>query len=258
MITRALSARGLAFALLTASLSCARPAAPSPEPAIPSVETALASAPAAQPLPLGDSFRTTSPGKHPSFFLEGDGWVPYALGAGLLLASDSALQPFLQRTLGGNTTRSLSHSASFLGTPTVYLGTPLALYALGGSRGRGAATKMANALVTSGMLTQMVKMAAGRRRPNQSNGAGGFEGPGSGFESFPSGHTSAAFAMATVLGSEYPRYKVPIFALATAVAASRVLQDKHFPSDVFVGAGIGLLAGNQAVRGGPNMLGFRF
>ena len=64
--------------------------------------------------------------------------------------------------------------------------------------------------------------------------------------------------MATVLSSEYPRYKVPLFVLATAVAASRVFQNKHFPSDVVVGAGIGLLAGNQAVRGGPNLLGFRF
>jgi membrane-associated phospholipid phosphatase len=257
LMTQLLAACGLFSVVLAASLICARTDPATAEPFPTRIEARVAPVSEASVPPLGGSFRTTT-GKHPRFFLEGDGWVPYAMGAGLLLATDTVTLPFLQKALGGSTTRDVSRSVSYLGTPVVYMGTPLALYAFGGAHEKQAAAKMANALITSGILTQLVKMAAGRRRPNQSNGIGHFEGPGSDFESFPSGHTSAAFAMATVLSSEYPRYKVPLFVLATAVAASRVFQNKHFPSDVVVGAGIGLLAGNQAVRGGPNLLGFRF
>jgi len=59
--------------------------------------------------------------------------------------------------------------------------------------------------------------------------------------SFPSGHTADAFAMATALCHYIPNkyYHIPIYLLATAVGLSRIHDNKHWASDVFMGAVIG-------------------
>lgn len=60
--------------------------------------------------------------------------------------------------------------------------------------------------------------------------------------SFPSGHTAAAFAVATVFAHRYRQHRwAPwvAYGAATAVAFSRVTLQSHFPSDVFLGAALG-------------------
>jgi len=68
--------------------------------------------------------------------------------------------------------------------------------------------------------------------------------------SFPSGHTAQAFAAATFLHKEYGHrsiwYSIGAYTVATSVGAMRVLNDRHWASDVLVGAGIGILATNLA------------
>jgi len=58
--------------------------------------------------------------------------------------------------------------------------------------------------------------------------------------SFPSGHTSAAFMMATLLGYYFPPLIIPLYCWATLVGCSRVVLGVHFPTDILVGALLGI------------------
>lgn len=58
--------------------------------------------------------------------------------------------------------------------------------------------------------------------------------------SFPSGHTSAAFMMATLLGFYYPLLMIPLYCWAALVGFSRVALGVHFPTDTLVGAILGI------------------
>jgi membrane-associated phospholipid phosphatase len=137
----------------------------------------------------------------------------------------------------------------------VAIGTP---YLVDGSHGRKSTRLALAAMVDAVMITQALKFITGKERPFQSDGGIRFHGPGSGFSSFPSGHTSASFAVATVLGSRYPRYRTLLLGLATAVGLSRMSTASHFPSDVFVGAGIGTYTGRRAIATDGRLLGLGF
>jgi undecaprenyl-diphosphatase len=58
--------------------------------------------------------------------------------------------------------------------------------------------------------------------------------------SFPSGHTSAAFMMATLLGFYCTPLMIPLYCWAALVGFSRVLLGVHFPTDTLVGAILGI------------------
>ena len=68
--------------------------------------------------------------------------------------------------------------------------------------------------------------------------------------SFPSGHTAQAFAAATFLhkeyGREHPLFSVLGYATATGIGLLRVMNNRHWISDVLVGAGIGIVSTNLA------------
>lgn len=66
--------------------------------------------------------------------------------------------------------------------------------------------------------------------------------------SFPSGHSTTAFAVALSLGSFYPEILPALLLLAANVAISRVVVGMHFLSDVVVGSGAGALLGYVAFR----------
>jgi undecaprenyl-diphosphatase len=71
---------------------------------------------------------------------------------------------------------------------------------------------------------------------------------------FPSGHSSVAFACATVIAWTSPKLAVPAFVLAAAIAFSRVYVGVHWPLDVLGGAALGVSLGTLlaflARRGG--------
>jgi hypothetical protein len=91
----------------------------------------------------------------------------------------------------------------------------------------------ANAL--SGLIEHQLKDQTHILRPD-----------GSDFQSFPSAHTTAAFMAAEFLHMEYqdksPWISVAGYAMATTVASIRMLENRHWLSDVLAGAGIGILS----------------
>jgi membrane-associated phospholipid phosphatase len=64
----------------------------------------------------------------------------------------------------------------------------------------------------------------------------------SGLNSFPSGHTAGAVAVARAYAREYPEYGALAYGAAAAVAAIQIPRCQHYPSDLAVGAAIGLVA----------------
>ena len=107
------------------------------------------------------------------------------------------------------------------------------------------------ALADTFLSTTILKYAANRVRPGAtglSASSGEFWPNGryyAGGDSFPSGHTAAAFAFAHVVADEYPSWKVKlaVYGLAAATAFERVGGREHFPSDVLAGGAIGYLVG---------------
>lgn len=99
---------------------------------------------------------------------------------------------------------------------------------------------LAAATVTNTLLTVGMKKAVGRKRPYEtlSNVHGGGEDQSA---SFPSGHTSSAFATATLVSLEYKKWyvAVPAYTWASLVGYSRIAKGVHYPSDVLMGAALG-------------------
>jgi len=66
--------------------------------------------------------------------------------------------------------------------------------------------------------------------------------------SFPSGHAMHAVAFSVVLCAYYPSLMLPLWAFTALVALSRVVLGLHYPSDVAVGAAIGLFTAEFSLR----------
>lgn len=94
---------------------------------------------------------------------------------------------------------------------------------------------MATSYIVMGATIQTMKRSVPVLRPDGSND-----------KSFPSGHTATAFVGAHILFKEYrdtsPWIGIAGYAVATGTGALRVLNKKHWASDVITGAGIGILS----------------
>ena len=107
----------------------------------------------------------------------------------------------------------------------------------------------------SGVVVQALKVGLGRKRPYESNSPPEWVGPSlRGFHSFPSGHSQAAFALATVVALEFrdARAVPPIaYGVATLTALSRINGNDHWLSDVIVGSTLGHFIAKTIVRRHP-------
>jgi membrane-associated phospholipid phosphatase len=103
------------------------------------------------------------------------------------------------------------------------------------------------AYLVSGVTATLIKFTAGRARPYTNLGYGDLKWfqTNDDFLSFPSGHTTVAFATATVLGGVIDRWwaYVPLYSAACLVGTTRIYKDMHWLSDVVLGASVGTLSG---------------
>ncbi|HHZ82974.1 MAG TPA: phosphatase PAP2 family protein [Nitrospirales bacterium] len=101
------------------------------------------------------------------------------------------------------------------------------------------------AYTISGIAAQGFKHLLGRPRPRLIDEPSAQWGPSfvSGFDAFPSGHTTCAFALAAVLSHFYPRWRIVFFILACLVATARMVRGSHWVTDVVAGALLGTFVG---------------
>ena len=110
-----------------------------------------------------------------------------------------------------------------------------------------AADGLASSLIAAGVITPALKTITGRSRPTQSESAYDFLNRRG---SFPSGHTTQAFAVAAVVAEHYDSVWVDVLAygIAGLVGYARIANNAHFASDVLAGAAIGVAVGKSVVR----------
>jgi hypothetical protein len=117
-----------------------------------------------------------------------------------------------------------------------------------------ASSLSAEAVLTAGLWSSVLKSASARTRPAGGDSRGKFfnyhPAPGETTGSFPSGHATGAFTVATVFAGVYSDQKwVSWVAYGTAglIGISRVSLGRHFPSDVLVGAVLGHSMGRMVL-----------
>ncbi|MFL5578302.1 MAG: phosphatase PAP2 family protein [Gemmatimonadaceae bacterium] len=195
------------------------------------------------------------------------------VAAGALAVATVALLPFDARIAEefrdpapqhARLLRGGARTFNVLGDPgTVIVG--VAAFGVGkvsGSRGLAdLGLHTSEAIVLSGAATGLIKGVAGRQRPFLARNDADVFAAGRGFSSgdrasFPSGHATAAFAAAAAI-TEETRYWRPgapwvvgplLYGGAGMVALARMYDDKHWASDVVLGAGIGTISGLAVVR----------
>lgn len=103
----------------------------------------------------------------------------------------------------------------------------------------------------SGVIVTGLKLIAGRHRPLAGHGPLDFHffSTLNHEHSFPSGHSTSAFAVAAVIAGESDSFLVGAFsyALASAVAISRVENEEHWFSDIIVGSALGYFIGKKVL-----------
>lgn len=173
--------------------------------------------------------------------------IPFAGIAAVSLASDTHIS------------RSLTHSPSLVSKTNSF--SNYGIGALGGATGgmyllgkithddheQEAALLSGEAAVDAVGVTSVLQYSFGRQRPSDGNGEGSFWHGGT---SFPSDHSTAAWAVASVMAHEYPGPlpKLFFYGMASAVSVSRVTGKDHFPTDVLAGAAIGWFVGQHVYR----------
>lgn len=107
---------------------------------------------------------------------------------------------------------------------------------------------LAVAMVTALALTKILKTTFDLPRPFQVSSLGlSPRGEIPTNPGLPSGHTTNAFTLATVMWSRYPVWRIPFVALAIATGTCMIILGLHFPSDVIAGAFLGVFCGTFAL-----------
>jgi len=176
--------------------------------------------------------------------------------AGFVLAAtllaDQSLRGQVQE-FRGRTSNAVARVGNGFGEPRYVLPVIGAALLVGQLTGRRSVTRVAlragGAVAIAGGVTTAVKFVIGRSRP-QGDGDADLYRPLSGWNSFPSGHTAVAFAVATAIADETRDSwsDAALYGAATLTALARLNDDRHWTSDVFVGALVGHLSARWLSR----------
>ena len=190
-------------------------------------------------------------------------WIAASVtvGGGLLLyAFDDDIQKLVLRNKTTNTNLYLGYIFDPLGSGLYSLPTLGILYGYGAiwknDKAKETALKGLEAFILTGVTVQIIKELTQRHRPYADVPSNPYlwNGPQNLIPdaSFPSGHSAAAFAVATVISCSYSDLIwVPIvcYSLASLTAVARVVENNHWASDAFVGSAIGFAIGRLVYHG---------
>ena len=233
------------------ALAQSEPAAANPVPAVASQQPLVGnSEPQTEPLSSAGSRSLVNPSLGATFkSIGGDlrrmfttGSVPMTLafaGSAVLASQWDRAAVGEVRELPSDTFTAGNRTGAFATQMGAAFGTFAIGKVTGNSRIALTGSHLIRAQISSQLVVQGIKIAAGRTRPDASNN-----------QSFPSGHTASAFATATVLQRDFGwKVGIPAYAVGAYVAASRMGSNKHFLSDVIVGAAVGITAGRAVTIG---------
>ena len=135
------------------------------------------------------------------------------------------------------------------GDPKTMMGLSILLMAYGGDKPRETGRLLSSTFVAGGLMVFGIKQTVRRKRPLEDE---------LGDPSFPSGHTSIAFSMATILGHQYPKWRIPLYVGAGLVGLSRIYLGRHYASDVLIGTAVGAISGTLVWRNRITLLNWEF
>jgi membrane-associated phospholipid phosphatase len=185
--------------------------------------------------------------------VQGKGWKPLlavAIGTTGLVALDPYTESYFHdRSFSAYKTgplRGLNSTMAILGTPAAFYLVGLAKHS---PHAQNTGLLAAEAIADAQILSFAIKQAVGRAKPSDIPPNGDlrntwfkYKGSISNGGSFPSGHAASAFAVATVIAERYRYHRwIPWVAYGTAtfIALTRLPDQAHFPSDIFMGAALG-------------------
>ena len=180
--------------------------------------------------------------------------IPFTLVTGALIATDRQTSNLLPNTEDQS---KWSLRVSQIGAPYTLAGISAGMYLISrktkDKKARETGFLGAEVIAHTQIFTLVLKSATQRTRPGDAKeeniGGTAFWRGG---DSFPSGHASGSFGLATIFAYEYGKQHkwVPYVAygLASVVAASRLSAQKHWVSDIFVGGSMGFLVGRYIYK----------
>jgi membrane-associated phospholipid phosphatase len=195
-------------------------------------------------------------------------WKPllgFALATGTLIVLDPYTEPYFRNSSGFSSFK--TGALRGRNTTIAMVAVPAVMYVdglvTGDTYAQHSALLSAEAIADVQVVGLVFKSISSRYHPTDIPPHGNFrdtwfkdvDGSWTNPGSFPSGHTLTAFAIASVLSHRYRNHRWVPFALytgATLVGFSRVVDQAHFPSDVFAGAAIGYVIGHYVVLGGQH------
>ena len=164
--------------------------------------------------------------------------------------ADSAATHAVAPARGSLVVQALGTASEIADQPQL-ISTCAALFAAGlllrdGRLARAGGRMLAAELLAT-QIKSFVKHRVDRSRPHVEEDGAGYEmkpgdDPAPEANSFPSGHTAGAVAVARAFAREYPEHAAPAYVTAGAIAAVQIPRCKHYPSDLAAGAVIGLAA----------------